>query len=110
MNSKFFIDHGTLVSSTMSEVIQNTTNQLAKKREECIVSQLNDFISRGLINVRTTGPTIIQSQDQSGIEIREQVILELKDKEYIEQLEKENSELKQIVDTFKKALKETNNG
>jgi hypothetical protein len=79
--------------------------KVAKERESLIVSQLNDFISRGLIEVVVKGTQFVRSPDSANIEYRESVELVLKDKEYIENLEKENAELKSYIYEIKKLLR-----
>ena len=63
--------------------------------------QLSDFISRGLIEVQVVGSQFVRCADSSGVEYREAVRLVLKDKEYIEKLEKENSEMKALIENLK---------
>lgn len=74
--------------------IHSVVNKVAKVQEECLIHQLNDFISRGLIEVEVIGSQFFRAADSNNIEYREAVRLVLKDKEYIEKLEKENAELK----------------
>jgi|LakMenE01Jun11ns_1017448.scaffolds.fasta_scaffold9353858_1 hypothetical protein len=78
---------------------------VTKAREESILSQLNDFISRELIEVRIMGTQFVRIPDSTAIEYREVVKLVLKDREYIEKIEKENAELKSYVEEIKKLLK-----
>lgn len=78
---------------------------VGEAREKSILSQLNDFISRGLIEVRIKGTQFVMAHDSATVEYREVVELVLKDKEYIEKLEKENAELKSYAEEIKKLLK-----
>ena len=64
---------------------------VAKETENRILEQLNDFISRGLIELQVSQPTFVEKYDAIDgykVEIRNTVKLVLKDKEYIETLEK----------------------
>ena len=67
--------------------------QVSKEKERIIVEQLNDLLARGLL-VWEQGPeTFVQAHDlRDGfkIEFRTSGRLVLKDREYIEKLEKEN--------------------
>jgi hypothetical protein len=78
---------------------------VGEAREKSIVSQLNDFISRGLIDIQIKGQQFVMAHDSPTVEYREVVELVLKDKEYIEKLEKENTELKVCVEEIRKLLK-----
>ena len=101
MKSVFSISPRDMMSETASELIFKTANGLAKQREQLLNNQLNDFISRGLITIKTEGPIFVQSSDQNTIEIRETVTLELLDKEYIQKLENELIELRELVTKMK---------
>jgi hypothetical protein len=86
----------------------NSAEKVAKvvgeARERSILSQLNDFISRGLIETKIGGTQFVMAHDSATIEYREVVELVLKDKEYIEKLEKENAELKGYVEEVRNLL------
>lgn len=81
-------------------------HRIAKSREDCILDQLNDFISRGLIEVQVIGSEFVRAADSNNVEFREAVRLVLKDKEYIEKLEKENAELKEYKKQVMRILNE----
>jgi hypothetical protein len=80
---------------------QSITNELssrvAKQTELSILQQLSDFVSRGLIIVEHGPMVLTHSVNNSGIEIKQTIELKLKDKEYIERLEKENERYRQIL-------------
>lgn len=62
----------------------------AEQTESLLLEQLNDLLSRGLLVVEKTEPVLIQ--DSTGkVQIHQKINLTLRDKEYIEKLEKENS-------------------
>jgi hypothetical protein len=50
-----------------------------------------------------TQPILVQDYTSTKIEVRQQVRLTLKDKEYIEKLEKENQEMKDLLEAIKHA-------
>jgi hypothetical protein len=92
-----------MVVTSASEI----AHEIAKKTEGLILEQLNDFISRGLLEVEMTGPTFVQVVNPIGkntVTIQQGVRLVLKDKEYIEKLEKENKELKDILARLRSAM------
>lgn len=73
----------------------------AEQSEKVVLAQLNDFISRGLIVLESTGPLLTRSSDSDKIEMRYACNLVLKDKEYILKLEKENKEMKELLEKLK---------
>jgi hypothetical protein len=72
-------------------------DKVAKATEQSILQQLNDFISRGLIEVQQTVPQFVRSFDSDVVEIRQSVTLVLKDKEYIEKLEAKVKKFEEIL-------------
>ena len=80
---------------------ESVLREVYKNSEAVILSQLNDFVSRGLIEIEQTGPILVQSADADTIECRIGVNLILKDKEYIERLEKENADFKALIRRMK---------
>lgn len=83
----------------------SSASELAKEAvrhaNEAILSQLQDFASRGLIEIQMTVPVFVQVVNPIGkhtFSIQQGCRLVLKDKEYIEKLEKENKELKNILE------------
>lgn len=84
--------------------LRQLTSKVAKAREETIMHQLNDFISRDLISIEVMGGTFVRMADSNAIEYRESVRLVLKDKEYIEKLEKENAGMKEWIEEMKKLI------
>lgn len=72
------------------------SKQVAAKTEAIILDQLNELISRGLLILHHMGPTmVLDENNQLKVNIACKVLL--KDQEYIERLEKENKELKEIL-------------
>lgn len=89
------------MSFQATDIASDLAKRVAQATEHSILEQLNDFVSRGLIEIQTTGPTFVQVEDITRpthrIEVRQTVRLVLKDKDYIVQLEKENAKLKEIL-------------
>lgn len=90
-------------------VVQYTAIELAtkvaKQTEAAIVEQLQELVSRGLLELQVTQPTFTMNDDGK-LHYSQQCRLLLKDQEYIEKLEAENEKLKtkiaSIVETFTK--------
>ncbi len=75
---------------------EDIANHIAKKREDEIVNQLNEHISRGLIEIEHTPQHFVSDPFVPGkIEIRTGVRLKLKEQQYIESLEKKIEAIKQ---------------
>lgn len=82
--------------------VNDVLQDLARQKDQLIVDQLGDLLERGLLVVEQTQPVLVQSYDKNKIELKQSVRLVLKDKEYIERLEKENIELKSQVEFYQK--------
>lgn len=84
-----------------------TVQDIMSQKESIILNQLNDLISRGLLVVEEGTSVLTYSEHSSKIELNQSINLKLKDQDYIEQLERENKELKArlniINDKFTKA-------
>ena len=87
------------------EMLNNAVNEIARQKDNQILEQLNDFISRGLLVVVQTQPIITRDYDSPIIKISQMVRLELRDREYMEQLEKENADLRHRLENIKMSLK-----
>ena len=59
--------------------------------------QLNELVSKGLLVIELGEPIIVHDEHSSKVEIKRSVKINLKDKEYIESLEKENAKLKEQI-------------
>lgn len=78
--------------------------EVSKQTEDIILEQLNDFVSRGLIVLKMGPMTLTHDQMSNKINVSQSCTLVLKDKEYIEKLEKENIELKAQLNTISKTI------
>ena len=97
MSNRFFID-----TNNMTSLASEIADKTAKQTESMILKQLNDFISRGLIEVQQTAPQFVMSYDSDVVEIRQSVNLVLKDKEYIEKLEAKVKKVRRNICGLKK--------
>ena len=97
------IRHRDFMSST-SSIIESIHRKMSEGQESMILSQLNDFISRGLIVVETTSPILVQDADSDRLVMRQACQLKLKDQEYIQKLELENAELKAKLEAISAAI------
>lgn len=84
-----------------SKLIADIADKSAKARENILMEQLNDFISRGLIEVETSEFVLIRRSEDELLELRQSVKLKLKDKEYIEKLEEIQKKYNQLVQMIK---------
>lgn len=87
-----------------SNHIGKIMKDVLEQKEALILEQLNDFIKRGLIEIHETEPMFVQSHDLNKVELRQSVRLVLKDKEYIEKLERENSFYREQIADLKEWL------
>lgn len=88
------------------ESAAQVANEVAKATEATILEQLNDFISRGLIEIQMVGPTFVRDpyMHPTKVRIEQSCRLVLKDKEYIQKLEQENRELREILAKLRSAM------
>lgn len=86
---KYFVPEGIIDSA--SELCSLAANE----RERLILAQLNDFIARGLIEVEVGQCLLTRESNSAQIKYVEQITLKLKDKKYIESLERENNMLRE---------------
>lgn len=75
---------------------QDVMLEMLRQKEVIIMEQLNELLSRKLLVIEQTEPVLVQTFEngENKVELRQGVRLVLKDQEYIEQLEKENEQLK----------------
>lgn len=88
----------------MQTVVKEIARDIHQATEKAMLDQLNDFVKRGLIVVEMTQPVLVQDLHTPEIRIQQYVKLTLKDKEYIEKLEKENQEMKDLLGAIEHAL------
>lgn len=99
-----FIDNE-LLMNMKAYSSDNIASELAKKvateTEKTILQQLNDFISRGLIEVEITQPVFVQDKSTNTVTYKSAVNLKLKDRDYILKLEEKVKLLEELVEKFK---------
>ncbi len=89
---KYFIPQ-----SDLSGTIKELWPELIQGTETTILAQLNDFISRGVLVVESTLPVLVREEHSEKITVKVGVTLKLKDREYIESLERQLTELRDLV-------------
>ena len=75
--------------------------EVAQQTEAKILEQLEDFVKRDLIEIEVSDLEIVQGPLSGKLEVRRRVNLRLKDREYIERLEKENADFKKALEHLK---------
>ncbi len=90
--------------TTISNIATQIARQAADATETAILEQLNDFVSRGLIELKLGPQVITQDMHSAKLNIAQSVSLVLKDKEYIEKLETENKQLKELIKKMKEVV------
>jgi len=88
--------------------ISSLTEELMKQKESIILAQLGDLVKKGLLVCKESYPFIDRALDQYSGEykytLRQSIVFELKDKEYIEKLEDDNRRLKIQLENIEIAL------
>lgn len=90
---------------TLRDYYTSVTKDLIAQKENILLEQLNDLISRGLLVIEETQPTLVRDYLTDKIILQQSVKLTLKDKEYILKLEEENKQLKEKLESIEKAFK-----
>lgn len=93
----------------LDQQVSKLVREVAEKKDAMIREQLSELISRGLIIVEETEPTIVTHMDPvkgPQIEFRQACKLVLRDKEYIVKLENENNDLKLKLEKMAHLCKE----
>ena len=103
MNNKYAIDEF---------MLSTITKDLMQQKEDIILEQLNELVSRGLLVVESTRPVLVQDSrfDLNApykITLQQKVKLVLKDQEYIKKLEKENAEYLDLISRLNLAFERT---
>lgn len=86
------------------DFINNTVMSLLRQKEEIIMKEFNELVSKGLLVVEQTEMKLFQHPMKNEIKMEQGVRLVLKDQEYIEKLEEENKELKEKLEKINEAL------
>lgn len=92
--------------NTGQSLVEKVARESARATEESILDQLNELVSRGLLLVEETKPTLYRSVDSSKITIEKSIRLVLKDQEYIENLESKVKNLEERLEKYDKLAEE----
>lgn len=95
MNNRFDTSHNMAL---------DLVKKMSKEQDNQILKQLNEFISRGLIEVEITNPTFVMDYDSSELKVSQSVRLVLKDQAYVESLEKQLAESNNIIKELNDSL------
>lgn len=92
-------------------MLHDVIADVAKQQENLLLEQLNDLVSRGLLVVESGPISLIEEADQMfrpnetrRVRLVQTIKLRLKDREYIEQLEKENQEMRLLLDRVRSGV------
>jgi len=91
-----------------NKMLQEVITDIAKQQENLILEQLGELITRGLLVVEKTEPVLTggweRDRDKYTVKLEQKIRLVLKDQEYIEKLEAENAEYKDLIKRLNEAL------
>lgn len=95
----------------MTQEMSKIAAQIADQSERVILEQLGELVKRGLLVIER-GPMILTSNSREPykLEVNQAVRLVLKDQEYIQNLEKENAQMKGVFDSIRKVYPGNFNG
>jgi hypothetical protein len=79
------------------------------QKESLVLEQLSDLVKRGLLVIEQSEPVLVQDLYADKLVLKQAVRLSLKDKEYIEKLEAENTALKEQLLKIQEAVTKTIN-
>jgi hypothetical protein len=74
-----------------------------KQIESLILGQLKEFIDRNLLVIERSDPIIVED-NKGNLEVKTFLKFHLKDQDYIRQLEAENKELRERIESIEKAF------
>lgn len=95
---------------SLDEKITEITREVISQRDAIIFEQLQELISRGLLEIREEEPVMIrveadfQNPGRDRIMLKQRVKLILKNQEYVEKLEAENKQLKERIARIEGAI------
>nr|BDT27284.1 hypothetical protein BHI3_07500 [Bacteriovorax sp. HI3] len=88
--------------NTQDEMLE-VSQKIAQAQQDSILEQLSFFVERGLITLELGQLVMTRSTDLS-LKVSQRVHLKLNNHEYVEKLERENKEYKEIIDRLKAAI------
>jgi len=89
------------LTTNMSDYAGEIARKVARQTEDSIVGQLSDLVKRDLLVLELGELQLVTDPYTLDIQVRQTVKLHLKNREYIEGLEKQNAELKEIIQKLK---------
>ena len=101
-----------ITSKTLNLLPLNSENELVKRlvetatkaREESVLSHLRDLVDKGILVMKVDDWTFYREEHSNQLVYKEKVELQLNVQEYIDKLEKENSEMKEYIKEIKSLL------
>ncbi len=94
-----------LPSYSEYKIATELVRDLVRQKEDIILDQLGDLLTRGLLMWEETRPVITKEFDSNVLTVRSAGRLVLRDREYIEKLEAENAALKEQLFAIKDGIK-----
>ncbi len=88
----------------VNSFVNEMTRDLTRQKESILAEQLGDLVKRGILVCEESQPAIVYDHTKDKYLLQQTVKLTVREKEYIEKLERENAELKQKLDAIKGAL------
>ena len=83
-------------------VVNDVIKDVMEQSQKIILEQLGDLVKRGLLVVHSDGPVLAQEMDPYSpshkFKLMGAVRLELKDQGYIQKLELENKEMRELLE------------
>lgn len=85
-----------------SSTLDSLVREISRQKEQIILDQLGDLVTRGLLVVEEGPYQLLREESVSGTKLRycQQIRLVLKDREYIENIERENKDLRARLDAI----------
>lgn len=81
-------------------------DDLYRQQEAIINDQLGDLIKKGILIVEMTNPVLVKNPfDQYKVELRQGLRVTIKEKEYIQKIEKENLDLREKLNKVQELVK-----
>jgi len=77
--------------------ISEIANDIAKQSDRILLDQLGELITKGLLEVQYGPLLLTQSPYEDKLQVGRSISLKLKDREYIERLEKKIDTLEQAI-------------
>lgn len=88
--------------------IESIMNTALNQRECLVLKELQKLIDSGVLTIEFGDRHLIKNHMNNNIELVQSININIKEKERIEQLEKENSELKISLQAIRNALEAIN--